>query len=159
MLSFLNRLVRLFWRPETGTASAARIVIMPAAEPVMPAMMAAASIEIRPAVAPSAPAVAEQRSPAPARTKSNAPLFAARLQAVDRLNPPKTRRAIGRKPSPDAARKPKPKAAAPALKRRPDTKSGIMTARLNRTATRPSADIIDFAEARRTRCTAGDCAA
>lgn len=142
MLSFIHRLVRLFWRPETGTSSAERIVMLPAAEPVMPAVVSTSSVEIR-------PVLARDHHPVPAAPMQPARLMAARLQAVERLNPPKSRAA--KKAGSAQPGKPKPKSEKVALKHRPASKSGVVTARLKSGSTRQSAEIIDLTEARNAR--------
>lgn len=147
MLSYLNKLFRLFWRQDMGDG-AAKVVPLPV-KPAMPTVLATAAINTFPA----APAV-EISTPAIDR------MLAARLMTVARLNPPTSR---GRKAKPATTSpggKPVRCTQPTSIKRQPATgpvrKSSTRTANL---PGRPSADIIDLSAARHARRSANRCAA
>ena len=143
MLGLLARMLRVFWRPDSEGSGGAVVLAFPytvaAAPPAQPSGMPPAPIAF---IRLSGETPAAHRKPVSRH-------LAARLQSVQRLNPPASRSRLKAATSP--AGKPKVLVAAPQMKSSRAVKPGVVLDRLATHSRRTSAEIVNLGDVRRTR--------
>ena len=147
MLGLLARMLCVFWRPESEGSGGAVVLTFPntvVAAPAQPRVIPAAQVAF---ILLSGEAAVPIRKPASRH-------LPARLQSVQRLNPPTIRSRSKAATSP--AGKPKALLAAPQMKSSRAVKPSIVLDRLAPHARRESAEIVNLGDVRRRQVEAMD---
>jgi hypothetical protein len=138
MFGLLARLFRVLWRHESeGSETGATILAFPPSQQISSTFAAPVAF------------IRRSAEPAPTRHGNSPRLLAARLQSVQRLNPPSSRS----RPKPahlKAGKLPRPVAVAQIKPSRP-AKPGVVLDRIVSRSRRGSADIVNLTEVRRAR--------
>jgi hypothetical protein len=156
MLGLFARLLRVFWRQDTeGSQNDAVILRFPTVT-VAAANQPPADNQPTAAIIPVA-FIRRAAEPIARRNKVENRQLAARLLAVERLNPPSSR-ARGTKPSGHAQPKAKVVTAYGAIKKNASSHPGIVLNRIGASSARSSAEIVSLTDVRRARqIVAADC--